>query len=86
MTISSFIVNFLYFGTQASKLGVLFTIDGESGGLETFACDFHVDGALLAIALDANDELSVEGFHRGLGEDFDAGGIAIADTFERGGS
>ena len=61
-------------------------MEGNRCGLKTLGA--HFDGGVsdFSIALDADDELTMEGFHRGFGEDFEAGGVAVADAFESGGS
>lgn len=69
-------------GVQMSMPGILLAIDDDGGRLQALSCHLNRSRSDLSIALDADGELAVKGFHRGLGEHFGARCVAVADALE----
>ena len=65
-------------------LTALLCIQFDICSAKSLGADLEVYEAGLLDGLDAEYELTMEGFHVGLGEGFEAGGVAVADGIEYG--
>ena len=61
-------------------------VEGEGSWAEATARELHADVAGLLSRDDADGECAVESVHGGTGEDFGAGGVAVADALEEAGA